>query len=84
MINVKNLKEDEEMQVCEELRENHGIETYLDMSQMCNDLAIVTDFMLRYNNAPMYDVEKNSLETLRELLPICAHLFVQSDSYYRK
>ena len=83
MIKLSNLTEEEEMQICEELRESQGIETYLDMSKMCNNLAVVVDFMLRYNNAPMDDVEKNSLETLRELLPICGHLFVQSDDYYR-
>lgn len=84
MINISNMTPDEKLAVCDELREKYHIEQYIDMAGMCNNLAIAVDFMLKHSNAPMDDVEKNSLETLRELLPICGHLFVQADDYYRQ
>ena len=84
MINIDAMTPDEKLEVCDKLREDHHIETYIDMADMCTNLAISTDFILKHNNAPMDDVEKNSLETLRTLLPLCSHLFVQCDYYYRQ
>lgn len=81
---IERLTPDDKLAVCDELREVHYLETYLDMAGMCKKLAISVDFILKHNNAPMDNVEKNSLETLRELLPLCAHLFIQSDDYYRE
>lgn len=84
MTNINNMTPDDKLAVCDELREHHNIESYMDMAEMCNQLAIAVDFELKHSNAPMDAVEKNSLETLRELLPLCSHLFAQSDDMYRK
>ena len=83
MINISNMTPDDKLAVCDKLREEHHIEQYIDMAAMCNNLAISVDFMLKHNNVPMDGIEKNSLETLRELLQLCEHLFVQADDYYR-
>lgn len=83
MIDYTNYTEEDEMNVCEELRTTYNLETYEDFALMLKKIALVTDFLLTYNEAPMEDVEQSNLSRLRELLPVCSQMMIDCDEYYR-
>lgn len=84
MLDLTLHTEDEELSIVDEAIAEYHLETYEDFADMLNRLAIITDYLLKYNEAPMDDVEKNNLEILRAALPMCADLMFKCDPYYRK
>lgn len=84
MLDLTKYTEEEELRIIDEARTEYYLETYEDFAGMLNRLAFITDYCLKYNEAPMDDVEKNNLEILRAALPICADMMFKCDPYYRK
>lgn len=84
MLDLTLYTEDEELSIVDEAIAKYHLETYEDFADMLNRLAIITDYCLKYNEAPMDDVEKNNLEILRAALPICADMMLKCDPYDRR
>lgn len=70
-----------------QLREVHNLETYDDYAGILKKMshAVVEMLEMSVGERDEFDpVEKQNLETLANLLPICSDLFINCDPYYRR
>lgn len=80
---IRELTEDQCEAVVTELIAEHHLETYEDMSSMLRKISIACEYMLKYNNAPLDDIERKNLTTLQKQLNEDAKMMFECDPYYR-
>lgn len=71
---------------CVQLLETHHLETYDDYAGILKKMSVAVTEMLTSDGqerSEMDPVEKQNLETLASLLPICSDLFINCDPFYR-
>lgn len=69
-----------------QLLERYHIETCDDYAGVLKKMGQAVDEMLKMSpeeRGEIDPIEKNNLEVLKKLLPICADLFIDCDPYYR-
>lgn len=69
-----------------QLRERHNLETYDDYAGILKQMSQAVVEMLNSDGQERDDmdaVERQNLNTLADLLPICSDLFINCDKYYR-
>lgn len=67
-----------------QLREKHFLESYDDYAGILKKMSSAVGEMLDDENQERDAVEKQNLEILQRLLPICSDLFINCDPYYRR
>ena len=77
----------QEPTACEQLLENHHLETYDDYAGILKKMSVAAREMLDMPESAdggKDEVERQNLKTLANLLYICSDLFINCDPYYRR
>ena len=80
---IRELTQEQCEATVNELITEYHLETYEDMSSMLRKISIACEYMLKYNNAPIDDIERKNLTILQKQLNEDAKMMLECDEYFR-